>query len=232
MSKYSHFSKAGRKGTNQDSVLVCSNGTRSIIAIADGMGGKEAGELASKIAVDTIKRDFESDGDFDLGRSFRNVKNEITDFSTNNGIKQMGTTLTVCLMNEGKATVAHVGDTRLYHLRNSGIVSITKDQTEVQKLIDDGVLSKKRAVRYHRRNVLLSAMTNFSDYALFQTEFYISPNDRLLLLSDGAYDLINKVEIRDLSVQQETVIDLNNSIMNLIESRTIKDDYTVVAFEV
>lgn len=232
MLKTDSFSKAGRKGTNQDSLLVCSSGVYSLIAIADGMGGKEAGDCASKIAINTVKEQFDTNPDQDLSKVFRIVKDAICEFSVENNIKQMGTTLTVCLMNQDKAVVAHAGDTRLYHLRNNGIVSITKDQTEVQKLIDDGVLSKKRAASYHRKNVLLSALTNYSDYSLFQTEFYISAKDRLILLSDGAYDLIAKKEIRDLSVKNSEITDFMSDILSLIESRIIKDDYSVVASEI
>jgi serine/threonine protein phosphatase PrpC len=224
-----YFSQPGRKGTNQDCVLALSSGASRLIAIADGMGGKDAGDRASKIAINTLRNEFENNQEFDLSDAFRLTKNAICDFSERNNIKQMGTTITACLMTGDKAVVAHVGDTRLYHLRNNGIVCITKDQTEVQKLLDDGVLSKKRAEKYHRKNVLLSAMTNYTPYDLFQTDFYLSHGDRLLLLSDGAYDLISKVEIRDLSVRSKTISDLTSDILNLIKSREIKDDYSLVA---
>lgn len=226
------FSKAGRKYSNQDSILTCASDSFSLIAIADGMGGKEAGGDASKIAIDIINKEFNNNPDLDLSKVFRLIKDALYDFSLQNNITQMGTTLTVCLMDDVKAVVAHVGDTRLYQLRNNGIVAITKDQTEVQKLIDDGVLSKKRAARYHRKNILLSALTNYSDYSLFQTEFYISSSDRLLLLTDGAYNLISKKEIRDLSVRSTEISSFVNNILKLIEGREIKDDYSVVVGEV
>ncbi|MCF6252940.1 MAG: hypothetical protein L3J75_16980 [Methylococcaceae bacterium] len=123
-------------------------------------------------------------------------------------------------------------ETLVYHLRDTGIISITKDQTEVQRLIDDGVLSRKRAANYHRRNILLSAISNYSDYTLFQTEFYILAGDRLVLLSDGSYNLIRKKEIRDLSLQEHNLSNLSNKILNLIESREIRDDYSFVACQI
>jgi len=226
------FSKAGRKDSNQDSIFASVSGSFSLLAIADGMGGKEAGADASKIAIDIIKHEFSNKPNFDLSKAFRLVKDALCDFSIQNNVKQMGTTLTVCLMDGTKAYVAHVGDTRLYQLRHNGIIAITKDQTEVQKLIDDGVLSKKRATRYHRKNVLLSALTNYSDYSLFQTEFYINSSDRLLLLTDGAYDLVSKKEIRDLSLMNSEVSSFAGDILSLIESREIKDDYSVVIGQV
>jgi serine/threonine protein phosphatase PrpC len=226
------FSKSGRKGSNQDCIFACVSGLFSLLAIADGMGGKEAGMDASKIAIDIIKKEFSNNPNLDLPKVFRLIKEALCDFSIKNNIKQMGTTLTVCLMNDTKALVAHVGDTRLYQLRHNGIVAITKDQTEVQKLIDDGVLTKKRAVRYHRKNVLLSALTNYSDYSLFQTEFYIGSSDRLLLLSDGVYNIVSKKEIRDLSIKNPEVSSFVGDILSLIESREIKDDYSVVVGQV
>lgn len=232
MSNLSLFSEQGREYSNQDSVLACKDGARTLIAIADGMGGKEAGDMASQIAIKTLRNEFEKTSNLDLSAIFRLVKDAISSYSSKQNIKQMGTTLTVCLIEGEKAYVAHVGDTRLYHLRNNGIISITKDQTEVQKLLDDGVLSKKRAVKYHRRNVLLSAMTNYTDYSLFQTEFFINKGDRLLLFSDGAYDLISKVEMRNLSINELDVSNLSMKIRSLIESRVIKDDYSLVACEI
>ncbi len=113
---------------------------------------------------------------------------------------EMGTTLTVAVIQGNKVTLGHVGDTRLYHLRNKGIIARTKDQTEVQKLLDDGILNKQRAKNYHRRNVLLSVLTPDRDYELQSTSFNLDTHDRLLLLTDGAYSLASKLELRDLSL--------------------------------
>lgn len=226
------FSEAGRKGSNQDAILTCSSDQYALFAIADGMGGKDAGADASKIAIHTLKDEFENNNKLDLSSAFRKVKDNICDFSDENNYKQMGTTLTACLLEGDKAFVGHVGDTRLYHLRGNGIISITKDQTEVQKLIDDGVLSKKRAIKYHRRNVLLSAISNYSDYSLFMTEFFINIGDRIVLTSDGAYELIKKIEIRDISKNQIKISDFGGGIKKILESREIRDDYSLVACEI
>ena len=232
MIDFATFSQAGKKGANQDSVLVVNNTNASLLLIADGMGGKEAGGDASKIATATLETMFRTEPELSLSSMILRAKENITSFAEENQIKQMGTTLTACLIKDGKVTVAHIGDTRLYHLRNTGIISVTKDQTEVQKLIDDGVLSKKRAEKYHRRNVLLSALTNYSDYSLFETEFYVNPSDRLILVTDGAYGLIKKIEIRDLSLKNDQIQDLTENVKTTIESRKISDDYSLVACQI
>lgn len=226
------FSFAGKKGDNQDSILVERNGDDFLLAIADGMGGKKSGGDASRIATETLSTAFKQEKNYDLPSMFRQAKDKIIEFAEVNSIDQMGTTLTACLIKNDKVTVAHTGDTRLYHLRSEGIISVTKDQTEVQKLIDDGVLSKKRAEKYHRRNVLLSALTNYTDYSLFETEFYVSSFDRLILLTDGAYELIKKVEIRDLSVMNSNISKFTDKLKEAIELKKIHDDYSLIACQV
>lgn len=232
MIDYSSFSQAGVRGLNQDSVLVCNTNKTSLLAIADGIGGKEAGDHASRIAIETLESKFNEQSEIKLAATFIKVKANIVDYAVNNNIKEIGTTLTACLIKENKVVVAHVGDTRLYHLRNNGIITITKDQTEVQKLLDDGILSKKRAEIYHRRNVLLSAITNYSEYSLFEAEFFVDVNDRLVLLTDGAYNLIKKIEIRDLSIQSQSISKFVEASKRVIESREIKDDYSLLACEI
>lgn len=231
MIKYASFSEAGVHNSNEDQVFVSSRDNCSLIAIADGMGGKEAGEDASRVAITTIKDAFEASSKINFPALFESIKSKIEDFSKDNNIKQMGTTVTACLIEDDRVTVGHVGDCRLYHLRNSGIISRTKDQTEVQKLLDDGILSEKRALQYPRRNILLSALTNFSDFTLFETEFSLEKGDRLILMTDGFYELVKKSEVRDVSIENKEISDAVNSLKSLIESKDIRDDYSVMACE-
>ena len=233
MAIFQSFSEAGRKGENQDTVLICRSSNKALlVAIADGMGGKEAGDKASQVAISSIKDEFENSTKLDLSLAFQKAKDNICAFAEAHGIKQMGTTMTACLIEGRKALVAHVGDTRLYHLRNNGIITITQDQTEVQKLIDDGILSKKRALKYHRKNILLSAISNYTEYSLFLKEFDTKIGDRLVLISDGAYELVQKIEIRDISINQNDLTSFVENIKSIIQTRKIRDDYSLVACEI
>ena len=209
------FSYPGREGPNQDRVLVCEEDEAALIAIADGMGGKEAGDAAAEIAVDTLEYLYKEHSDFRLNHAFEIVKKNIEDYATTNGIAQMGTTLTACLVTDNVAHLTHVGDTRLYHLRGNGIIAVSKDQSERQQLIDDGVLSKRRAQKYHRKNVLLSALTNYTDYELYESHFSIHEKDRLVLLSDGVYSQITKTEFRYMSIKSSDVQVLVEEIESL-----------------
>ncbi|GAB6070114.1 protein-serine/threonine phosphatase PrpC [Thiomicrorhabdus hydrogeniphila] len=231
MLQITSFSKQGREKANQDCVFFTKKRHENLVAIADGMGGLESGDLAASCVIDVLTAEFEK-SDFDYPYAFRQIKNQIDELAVVQGYEKIGSTLTSCLITNMNVKVGHVGDCRLYHLRNNGIVTITKDQTEVQKLIDEGILSKNRAKKYSRKNILLSAITNFTDYDLFLTSFTVEKGDRLILMSDGAYSLIRKVEIRDISVNSLNIEDLKNNVLNLIESRDIKDDYSAIFLEV
>ena len=231
MTEILSFSEAGRKGVNQDAVLQLCLDQCIVLAVADGMGGMEAGQEASRIAVDTL-REFKTDKCFYFPKLFNQVKDEIVTYADENAIEYMGTTLSICEIEGCKARIGHVGDTRIYLLRGGNIIPLTKDQTEVQKLMDDGILSKARAARYHRRHVLLSAMTNFSGYDLAQTEIELQSKDRVVLMTDGVSELLEEDEIIDISVGNLKLSGFVKEVKKLIESKAIRDDYSLVACQI
>lgn len=228
------FSMPGRSKPNEDSTLIKGLADGSfVLGIADGMGGKPGGAIASKTTVDLISSFIESNPSASISTLFEEVKkglivkgSEIKDF------EHMATTLSLVFVKDKRAQVGHVGDCRIYHLRSNGLISRTKDQTEVQRLIDDGILSKQRAQDYHRKNILLSVMNASDSYELQLNEFELEAGDRLLLLTDGAHSLIQKNEIRDLSVNNSSIEKFLLEMKKTIESRKIRDDYSAVACEI
>lgn len=235
MSKYfvDAFSEAGKSVDNEDSIgFKQFDDSFIVLAIADGIGGEDGGEIASRIAVDTVIEHVNTNRD-NLRKLFDIVHKSIKKHAElNYELSRMGTTLTVAVVDGGNVRVGHVGDTRLYHIACREVISRTKDQTEVQKLIDLGVLTELRAKRYHRRNVLLSAITSFSNFDFQEASFSIEPRDKILLLSDGAYNLIDEKEIEELSYDSRNVETFTNKLKKTIEDREIKDDYSVVVLQV
>jgi len=230
----SSFSCAGRSKTNQDSVLIEQlDDERTLFAIADGMGGETGGSIASCLATDTLKSALLAKPDLLLSDAFQLVQSEfIKTVELKPELEKMGTTLTVCITNKDKANVAHIGDTRLYHLRNKGILRRTKDQTELQKLLDEKVLTKARAKKYYRKNILLSVMSANREYELQTTSFTLEQGDRLLFSTDGAHSLVTVREIRDISADHNTIVNFVKNLKSLVESKGIKDDYSVIGCEV
>ncbi|AGP46778.1 serine/threonine-protein phosphatase [Pantoea ananatis] len=226
------FSHQGRKKENQDSYLSIrlDNGAY-LLAIADGVGGHEGGLLASFTAIREVSSLFNKDNEANINYVFSMVKAAIIHEAKEKKAPKMATTLTICYINNNKVSVGHVGDCRLYHLRDTGIITKTIDQSERQKLIDAGVLTKERAKFYHRRNILLSVLSSDADFDLFETTFDLQLNDRLLLVSDGVYNLCSKKELVTMSSLHSDINNWLNSIVSLIQSRVVKDDYTGIGFE-
>lgn len=228
--KVDSFSFPGRNKPNQDSVMTRRYGNGHLaLGIADGMGGKPGGNFASKIALQTIDAELDKNPEISIEEIFSQIKKAlVADSLSFPAFGEMATTLTVCLFKGREVTLGHVGDCRVYQLRGNGIATRTKDQTEVQRLLDDGILPRHMAKDYPRRNILLSVMNATLEYTLQKSTFSVKSGDRIVLMSDGAYSLLSKSEIRDLSVSSESETSFKSNILELIRTRPIKDDYSAI----
>lgn len=229
-----YFSRKGRKDENEDSVLppFRSNGAWWA-AVADGMGGRPGGEIASKAVIEEIKSSVEVRHEADLSKMFHFAQSRLQELAKSNPQwETMGTTLSLISIVDNLAQVGHVGDSRIYHLRGDGIVDRTIDQTEVEQLVQQGVLSRARARRYPRRHILLSVLSPSREYDLHTEKFEIKEGDRLLLLTDGVSSKLLRREIRDLSVDNSTAESFCNVIAAEIEKRGPQDDYSAICLDV
>lgn len=223
------FSLPGRTDQNCDALAHATLPTGELLlAIADGVGSASHGGAAAKLAVQTC---IEVGGARDITALFTEVSSKIKAAAKNEG-GHWSTTLTVCLILGERAIVGHVGDTRIYHLRGSGLQSRTRDQTEVERLIEDGILSPERALRYPRRHVLLSALSGDGDFDLQRSEFDVLVGDRVLLLSDGVYRQVTKREIKGLSDEHRQVPKFVNALKGLLGSRGLVDDASALCVEI
>jgi len=228
-----HFSRQGRKGVNEDSVLspFQFNGFWWA-AVADGMGGRPGGGEASVAAVETVTAKVRA-GLTDLTELFAAAHTQLRELALRApALGSMGTTLSLLRFTNSAAEVGHVGDSRIYHLRGDGIVDRTVDQTEVEQLVQQGVLSKARARRYPRRHILLSVLTPDKNYDLYQSDFEIRSGDRLILLTDGASAKILRREVRDLSLATPHPKLFCDALALEIERRTPEDDCTAVCIDI
>lgn len=227
------FSKSlvGPKGENQDAVLELLETTRGFwCAIADGVGGKVAGALASEAAISGVANLAPLEPSMEeLFRGCAKIFAEQEQRSPN--AAGMATTLTVVFVQDGFGSVGHVGDSRLIHIRGGGVIARTADQTEVQKLIDDGVISRRLAKRYPRRNVLLSVLSRKADYNLFETRFGLQDRDRLLLSTDGFHGCLLKREVASISEEKPEFQEFCQFLCKELETRTRCDDATFLALE-
>ena len=196
---------------NEDSIAISADYGFAILA--DGMGGYNAGEVASGIATAVLKESLEQrlrsqHGDMRFNRSKR-IQQMLVEsiIHANDSIFEaahinpentgMGTTLVAVLFHHDRATVAHVGDSRAYRLRKNQIVQITHDHSMLQEQIDAGLVSEEGAQFAKNRNLITRAMGVNYDIDVEIHEHQTEPGDIYILCSDGLSDMLSKQEILD-----------------------------------
>ncbi|NMO51333.1 serine/threonine-protein phosphatase [Actinoplanes sp. TBRC 11911] len=170
-----------------------------LLVVADGMGGMAAGDLASRIAIDAMTSldvPIENDQQMDaLHQALEVANGHIADqVVADQSLQGMGTTLTAVIFSGTQAAMAHVGDSRAYLMRDGRLNQLTKDDTYVQMLIDQGLLRPDEAAGHPRRSVVTRVLQGepvSPAYVIVQPE----PGDRWLLCSDGLTAVVSNETI-------------------------------------
>ncbi len=206
-----------------------------LLLVADGMGGAPAGDVASQIAASTLRDAFPRLPESDLAQALKSAYRKANEAIYAAGLENppqagMGTTLTAALLHGKYATIANVGDSRAYLLRGGGVTQITQDHTVVADDIASGRITAKAAATDPRRNQLTHALgtrqrletrlPNIFEVALL-------PGDRLLLCSDGLYEVVDQVDMQRLLGAQEPDA-AAISLVELAKERGTSDNATAV----
>jgi len=194
------LSEVGRRDNNEDGVFA----SPRLAAVADGVGGAAAGEIASRLTIHKVmaldKRRLVRSLDRELGDTIADA-NAVIAFATacEPRYAGMATTLTaVALSNDGAYLVANVGDSRTYLLRDGRLQRLTRDDSLVQELIDQGALSEADARRHPHRSVVLEALDGVERFLPGVRSLQARAGDRLLLCSDGVTDYLTDADVADL----------------------------------
>ncbi|MBL0169693.1 MAG: Stp1/IreP family PP2C-type Ser/Thr phosphatase [Gemmatimonadaceae bacterium] len=172
-----------------------------LAVVCDGMGGHEGGEVASRLAIDAIEQHFREDAKdpaASLARAVEKANRTVYDASQQDEkLKGMGTTCTALLVKGDQAYCAHVGDSRLYLVRDRDIFLMTEDHSEVMELVRRGIISREEARHHPDKNVILRALGVRRDVQVtsWPQPFGVRANDRFLICSDGLYDLVEDADI-------------------------------------
>lgn len=190
-------SEVGPRENNEDAAFASAR----LVAVADGVGGAAAGEVASRLAINKLisldKRRLEDPLDEELTAVLADA-NAVIEFviSYDPQLSGMGTTLTaVALSNENEYVVANVGDSRTYLYRDGRLRRLTRDQSLVQMLIDHGALGETDARRHPQRSVVLQALDGVPRQLPPVQRLRAYRGDRLLLCSDGVTDYTSDHEL-------------------------------------
>jgi PPM family protein phosphatase len=209
-----------------------------LLIVADGMGGHNAGEVASKMAVEIISKEYfkpgnQADYEKNLKNAFNIANKKIFGLgSSNNTYRGMGTTCTAIVITEQTIYYAHAGDSRAYLYKNNSLVRITEDHTYVQELVNNGDITLQEAETHPQRNILTNAMGTKPELRVDTGKCSVTfdPHDRILVCSDGLYDYLNDDEIAKI-LQRDLLEDAADYFIAEAKRRGGKDNITVALAE-
>lgn len=220
------------RANNEDSVYA---GAR-LLALADGMGGHAAGEVASQLMIAAVAHlDDDEPGDDILGKLERATRagNEAIaeQVEEEPELDGMGTTLTSILFVGNKLGLAHIGDSRAYLLRGGELAQITRDDTFVQSLVDEGRITPEQAHTHPQRSLIMRALTgNEIDPTLVMRE--ARSGDRYLLCSDGLSDVVSDETIENTMLEGGGSDECADRLIELALRSGAPDNVTVVVADV
>ncbi len=188
--------------SNEDAVAALDHET---YVVADGMGGYTSGEVASQMLVNAVREALENDEHFDENglRTAMLCANEAILKAVRSHPKYagMGTTATICHREGDEFVWAHVGDSRLYLLRDGALQQITQDHSLVSELVANGSITPAEAMTHPKRNVITRAVGVSEELVVDVGRFQAAPKDILLLSSDGLTSVFTDDELCDLSLR-------------------------------
>jgi len=219
-----------RRRRNEDSYFV----SPPLFGVADGMGGAQAGELASRLAVEAMGEEPGSSGEERLATLIREANRRVFARSQEDASASgMGTTMTAALVaDDGTVTIGHVGDSRAYLLRADRLEQLTEDHSLVAELVRSGRLSAEEAETHPQRSVITRALGTDPEVDVDVFTVQSEPGDLFLLCSDGLTTMVDDDEIRRAVAEgREDLESVARELVGKANRGGGEDNITVVFFE-
>ncbi|HKG04264.1 MAG TPA: Stp1/IreP family PP2C-type Ser/Thr phosphatase [Conexibacter sp.] len=227
-----HFEKSdtGRqRRANEDSFYV----RAPLFVVADGMGGAQAGEVASRLAAETF-----ADGLPDAGTPEQRLEVRVRDANTrihevsqeDRALNGMGTTLTAAYLDGDELSLAHVGDSRAYLLRDGELTRLTRDHTLVDELVRRGELTEQEAAEHPQRSIITRALGPEPDIDIDLHTHRMQAGDLLLLCSDGLTGMISEDDVQAILGGAASLGDAGRTLVQAANEAGGRDNITVVLF--
>jgi PPM family protein phosphatase len=217
-----------RRG-NEDSAFA----RAPLFVIADGMGGAQAGEVASKIAVEAFQGDLPEHGSPEerLTAVVQTANRRIYDISrTEHERAGMGTTLTAMYVDGAELAVAHVGDSRAYLFRDGELELLTQDHTLVGELVKRGKLTEEQAAEHPQRSIITRALGIDADVEVDTWTYSGRAGDIVLLCSDGLTSMISEDQIADILAHESNLDTAAARLIDEANEAGGRDNITVILF--
>jgi protein phosphatase len=244
--QYASRSEVGSKRVNNEDCCSIVRGEGQILgtgnspilfAVADGMGGHPCGEVASMLACQALAGFLDTEGPSSvkglqsvLEKRFFDIDKQLRLNTRKNTVcLHMGTTLSVMIIFGKKVVIAHVGDTRIYCLRDGELKLLTTDHTFVQEMVDKGALTAEMAATAPHRNVLTQAIGTDESLEFVSTQTGdIIAGDRYLLSSDGLHDFVSFEDIELMMGKGDDPEETAKELLSLAIANGGQDDITLI----
>jgi serine/threonine protein phosphatase PrpC len=218
-----------QRRANEDSLLARS----PLFVVADGMGGAQAGEVASRVAVETFHDGLRdgSNAERSLVAQVEEANSHINELSHRRAEHAgMGTTITAVYVGEQEVSIAHVGDSRAYCLRERELLRLTDDHSLVDELIREGKLTPEEAEEHPQRSVITRALGPEATVEVDVRSFRGRAEDVYLICSDGLTTMLSETELLDTLLAHESLRDSGEALITAANAAGGKDNITVVLF--
>jgi PPM family protein phosphatase len=228
-----------RKG-NEDTLHADANAHRGIFIVADGMGGHAAGEIASEMAVQTVSRDLSDLNDLETEGAPEQVAEALRDANravferTRRELEKtgMGTTVSALLLSDTHYIIGHVGDSRIYLVREGEMTQLTRDHSLVQEQVDAGLLTPEQARRHPQSNVITRCVGMADDIEPDVMEGEARMGDCFLLASDGLTGMIEDRRIHQLLTSRAAPARIVDALISEANNNGGNDNITAIVVRV
>lgn len=241
---YACFSDRGCvRSVNEDDFLVAPR--HNVVAVADGVGGLEGGEVASNISLMAVKDSFDKMTKRIFTRIFsghgKRIEDELTWVieSANTRVykagiaqgKRFATTLVLLSMNNGHCCIAHVGDSRAYLFRKNNLSLLTTDHTVAQELAEKNVVGFDSPANSQYHNVITRAIGAENTVEPDFRELALQEDDSLLLCSDGLTSMVSEILIQEILQQKKSIYSLGMELVDAAKESGGRDNITVALIQ-
>ena len=234
------FSKQGKRLNNEDCILASSNndgGYNNIFLVCDGMGGHKKGEVASAIACKNITEFLSDTGNEDASTTiitgFKNTLAQLDHYANKNDGAGMGTTVTLVWQRNAQITIAYIGDSRIYQIRENKILYKTSDHSLVQKLISEHLITEEEARHHPKKNIVTRALV--AGNAEYLPDIVTVPDaktgDYFFMCTDGVIESFTDEAIVEVLSSEST----HEGKMDMIEkicAVNSKDNYSACLIQI
>jgi PPM family protein phosphatase len=231
--KYFSVTNIGLKRLENEDALGIYEIENGILAIVcDGLGGNKAGDVASKLSVNTVYEFFKSSTQNDYLERIKSAVIEANNIILKKAsscieFQGMATTIEVLYLVGNSVYCGHVGDSRMYFLQNGKLKQLTKDHSLVQKLLDEGFLNANEAENHPNRNIIMRALGDNSAVEVDLSKITLNPSDDCLffLCTDGVTTSVNDNELEEILANYNNI---NETLSDLIQQRGAPDNFTFI----